>query len=75
MMFQNNCHCDIKTSYSLLGKPRKYLSHYTGHKHRMPTCITECLDNVEEAVQSQYSGRCALRDGFVTIFDLSPAFY
>ena len=49
-----------KSSYSLLGKPRKYLSHYTGHKHRMPTCITE---------------RCALRDDFVTIFDLSRAFY
>ena len=33
----------------------------TGHQHR-------CLDNDEEAVQSQYRlGRCALRDGFVTI--------
>ena len=28
----------------------------------MPTCITECLDNVEEAVQSQYRGdvRCVM---------------
>ena len=53
----------FQTSYSLLGKPRKHLSHCrgAGHKHR-------CLDNDEEAVQSQCRpGRCALRDGFVTI--------
>ena len=44
------------------------LVHCTRHKHRMATCITECFDSDEEAVQPQYrTGRCALRDSFVTI--------
>ena len=35
--------------------------------------MTQCLDNDEEAVKSQYRGQCALRDGFVTIFFISVA--
>ena len=30
--------------------------------------LIEFIDNVEEAVQSQYMGQCALHDGFVPFF-------